>query len=461
MLSGRKVNRVPVVEEEDEDDYPSTDERSELVSPSTRSSRHSIPLPSRCTVVLLLVIAILLTICVYLASLVHGAVPATTINSDISSMLQRGVDIGQPVSVPYNVSARAVSQLRELVDSNGLVSSYNNTLMVGITNYGYRDFAYNWLCFVRRLQLTNFLLACVDEESCDELRLLGYGKHIVMLDELFPESISSECKGRHTHNFRSTCFNRHTTLKTRLVLTSLLAGYNTVLTDMDISLVHNPFLYMPLTHDWEIQLEPHELCTGWYYNAASATSIRIQAEVLHLLERYVNNKLDDQAMYNVWMAYRLFVHSEDDLARYIFPLNRQLFPIGQHYGDTRAVLWHNNWLTSADKKRNRSRLTNTYLYDETETVAATKAYIDRLSLNVTRFDASGNRTAIWRAVNGHAVATPPSSHLLVCKVCVPCANNTPAAPPLRSTFPGPLLTHNFTQYGSAWPSHLVYRVLPH
>ena len=378
---------------------------------------------------------------------------------DPSLLFEPNITLGEPLPRHHAVSAESIAYFRHVVDTRGLVQSSNSTLLVGLTNYGYRDFTYNWLCFTRRHNITNFLLACVDIESCDELRLLGYGRHLLLLDELTHDStLAAECGGSSgTHQFRSACFNRQTKSKALLVLTSLLAGYNTLLTDMDISLVHNPLLYMPLQHDWEVQLEPHELCTGWYYNAATPIAIRMQSEVLYAMAQHPD--LDDQVAYSVWTAYQLYVSGGDDVRRTVFPLNRRLFPIGQQFGAPDAVLWHNNWLLTADEKRQRMHEHNIYLYQQNNTADAAAAYIAQLPPESTRLDESGRRWPVWRPVNGSGVvASGPAEVLLVCAVCEPCVGLVPAVKPLRATFPGPLLTHNFTDYTAPWPEPLLDRI---
>ena len=381
---------------------------------------------------------------------------------DTTYMLSHGIDLRPPIPRQFEVDAHTVTRFRELIRAKGLVDGYNNTLILGITNYGYRDFAYNWLCFIRRVNLTNFLLACVDKESCEELTLLGYGKHVVLLDELIPSTgnYSGLCDSAATHKFRSPCFNRQTKLKTHLVLISLLAGYNTVLSDMDISLVHNPFLYMPLSFDWEIQLEPDDLCTGWYYNAATPLAIRMQAEVLYAMGQHP--QYDDQVLYNAWAAYQLFINSDDFVRRFIFPLNRELFPNGKSFATSNAVLWHNNWLTTAQEKRERMKQHMIYLYQEAETQSAVKAYVAQLPVGLTNGTERDNNKPVWRAMNGSSsrTAISPPNPLLVCAVCTACVNLTAAQPPLRSTFPGKLLISNFTNYTSPWPRFLLSRLFP-
>ena len=313
--------------------------------------------------------------------------------------------------------------------SGGLVDGYNATLIVGVVNFGYLDFALNWLCFLQRHHLNNFLLGCVDAQSCDALRQLGYGAHVISLDALVGDPGLAACGGAVTHSFRTPCFNKAAQMKSLLVLTSLLAGYHTLMSDMDISFVNNPLLYMPLTHQWEMQLEPREFCTGFYYNTASAFSIRMQTEVLNGVELYPHR--DDQVMYNKWVEWHHYM-TPLAMERSLFPLSEQLFPNGQHYASKQAVIHHNNWLTTADEKRQRARKEGLYLYNATATQRRQQEAQQRSNAS------SGSSSSGWR---------PLQSTLLSCDFCFACEKMVPPVPPLRMRFPGPLLVTNFSAYG--------------
>ena len=181
-----------------------------------------------------------------------------------------------------------------------------NVLIVGVVNFGYIDFALNWLCFARRHGLRNFLLVAIDDRSVLHLNMLGYSQHVMHVQELFPGESFGECGGSKTHSYRTACFNRQTELKSLFVLTALLAGHNVVLSDMDISFVHNPLLYMPLSHYWEMQLEPHEWCTGLYYVQANPFTIQMESAILMGVRR--NKDKDDQEIFNKWSAHQPLTH---------------------------------------------------------------------------------------------------------------------------------------------------------
>ena len=207
-------------------------------------------------------------------------------------------------SVPASslVSDASIAALRGMVAAGRLVDDKQadgNLLIVGVVNFGYIDFALNWLCFVRRHAIHNYLLVAVDDRSVMHLTMLGYGEHVVHVQQLFPEDVLfKECGGVNTHSYRTTCFNRQTELKSLMVLTALMAGYNVVLSDMDIAFIHNPLHYMPLSHYWEMQLEPHEWCTGLYFVQCNPFTVQMETAITLGVRR--NNDKDDQEVFNKW-----------------------------------------------------------------------------------------------------------------------------------------------------------------
>jgi len=208
------------------------------------------------------------------------------------------------------------------------------------------------------------------------------------------------------------------------VLTALFAGYDILLSDMDIQIIHNPLLYMPLNHSWEMQLEPDEWCSGWYYNQASPLTIRMQHEVLDVFDRL--DHLDDQQAYNRWIkAYRMM--RDRELRQHLFPLNRLLFPNGEgiHYASKSGVIQHNNWIMKAEDKRTRQRAHGLYPYNKQETDA-----------KVAQFMA--NQPDAEKLMNHDS--------LLVCNECETCKTMTPTLPALRAKFPGPLTVTDIGPY---------------
>ncbi len=345
-------------------------------------------------------------------------------------LLSHGVAHNYMLNRESPVSLEAVEALRSFVEKNELVKGYDGLLMLGVANMGYVDFVLNWICFTERLNIYNWLLACVDVETFTELTDLGYGRHLMLLDDLFHDPTLASCGGGNaTFGFRTPCFNKQTQMKSKMVLTSLLAGYDVLLSDMDIALISNPFLYMPLSHTWEMQLEPSDFCTGWYFTKSNVLSIRMQVEALHILQSRMDLgiKADDQLVYNTWFAYQQFLDPVN-IATYVFPLSRGLFPIGREggYGQPGAVLFHNNWLGEAWEKRARAREQNLTLWNEAET-----------TIKLTQARAAGTAGG--------------STSLLVCDPCVRCEGVVPNVKPLRDTFPGPLLTEDLKPYGEPMP----------
>jgi hypothetical protein len=349
---------------------------------------------------------------------------------DVDFLLDNGVetDALAPRRVK-RVNREAVNTLRKHVTEQKLVEGWDNLLFIGIINLGYIDFAYNWICFMQRHGLTNFLLGTVDDASHVELTRLGYGRHLISLKSLLHDPVLEACGGDQTHDFRTDCFNKQTQGKALLVLTALFAGYDILLTDMDIHIIHNPLLYMPLNHSWEMQLEPNEWCSGWYYNKASPLTIRMQHEVLDVFDRL--DHLDDQQAYNHWIrAYRLL--KDPELRRHLWSLNRQLFPNGEgiHYASKQGVIQHNNWIMKAVDKRIRQKQHGLHPYNKDATDAKVKEFM---------------------TTNPDEQKLLHHDSLLVCDECTVCKDYHPALKPLREKYPGPITVADIAPYeGTGW-----------
>ena len=389
-----------------------------------------------------------------------------SMGNDMDFLLDHGVDTN--TLAPYHrvkrIDRSTVELLSSHVERHRLVEGWDNLLFIGIVNYGFIDMAYNWICFMQRQGLTNYLLGAVDAEVVHELTELGYGQHVISLHALFNDTALEACGGdNRTHNFRSECFNRQTKAKTKLVITALFAHYNVILSDMDISIIHNPLLYMPLNHTWEMQLEPLEWCTGWsvqhphpprqhptltpshdpftasvspillcecrYYNRASVLALRMQHEVLDILDRNAEGDWDDQVAYNKWIkGYRQL--AEPEVKSNLFAFNRIMFPIGNDYGSPGGVIQHNNWLVTAAQKRERQRDKGFYLYNQT---------------------ATAERMAAFLATSPDAATLSNHSSLLVCERCVVCEGMNPEMRPLRASYPGPIIVDDVSSYGAKHP----------
>jgi len=188
------------------------------------------------------------------------------------------------------VEESALEILRDHLQSTDIVQG--NVLIVAIANGGFMPMVLNWLCYLERHKITNFLIGTADDESEIQLRSLGYGHNVMSMPRMFNDSDYADCRDNKAHGYRSRCFNRYAEFKLKLVIATLLLGHDMILCDLDVIFIHNPLLYMPLIHDWEFQLEPHHFCAGFYFNRACTFTVEMQMQVFQgILNR---RELDDQ-----------------------------------------------------------------------------------------------------------------------------------------------------------------------
>jgi hypothetical protein len=185
---------------------------------------------------------------------------------------------------------------------------------------------------------------------------------------------------------------------------------------------------MPLNFTWEMQLEPSDWNTGFYYQQANAIAIRAHHETMELYDRLV--RMPDQEAYNRWiLAYRLLRAPE--LRQHLFPLSRTLFPNGEgaHYGSAQGVIQHCNWVESAEKKRSRMREKGLWIYNKQETDS--------------RLQQAQSKTT--------------TDSLLQCTECEACKRMQPSAPPLRKQWPGELTVTDLGPYRGDDPHRPIRR----
>ncbi|PQQ02732.1 beta-arabinofuranosyltransferase RAY1 [Prunus yedoensis var. nudiflora] len=90
----------------------------------------------------------------------------------------------------------------------------NNTILLTAAGYSYKDMLMSWVCRLRQLQVTNFIICALDQEIYEFAVLQGLP---VFRDPLAPSEISfSDC------HFGTKCFQKVTKVKSRLVLKILM-----------------------------------------------------------------------------------------------------------------------------------------------------------------------------------------------------------------------------------------------
>ncbi|XP_074309897.1 beta-arabinofuranosyltransferase RAY1 [Silene latifolia] len=113
-----------------------------------------------------------------------------------------------------------------------MVADKNNTIVLAIAGYSYKDMLMSWVCRLRHLMVQNFLVFALDDETYQYAILQGLP---VVKDSLAPRNISfNDC------HFGTKCFQNVTKSKSRLVTRILEMGYNVLLSDVDVYWFKNP-----------------------------------------------------------------------------------------------------------------------------------------------------------------------------------------------------------------------------
>ncbi|KAL1216465.1 Beta-arabinofuranosyltransferase RAY1 [Cardamine amara subsp. amara] len=287
-------------------------------------------------------------------------------------LVQKDKAVPPPLKFPFDVESLLP-----------LVADKNRTIVLSIAGYSYKDMLMSWACRLRRLEVPNFLVCALDDETYRFLILQGLP---VFIDPYAPKNISfNDC------HFGSKCFQRVTKVKSRTVLKILKLGYNVLLSDVDVYWFRNP---LPLLHSFgpsvlaaqsdEYNLtvpinRPRRLNSGFYFAQSNGPTI---AAIEKVVKHAATSGLSEQPSFYDTLcgeggAYRLgddkCVEPETNLT--VQFLDRELFPNGA-YGDLwlkndvraecekkHCFVLHNNWISGRLKKLERQMMKGLWQYD--------------------------------------------------------------------------------------------------
>lgn len=115
----------------------------------------------------------------------------------------------------------------------------NGTIILTAVNYGYREMLMNWVCNMRQLQITNYLVASLDEhvyKFAHAKELPTYYESTLFNKGDIDVSLLAEA------TYGSDSFKLLTKMKSRVVLRFLQYGLNVIWTDCDIVYFKNPLI---------------------------------------------------------------------------------------------------------------------------------------------------------------------------------------------------------------------------
>ncbi|KAM7250153.1 hypothetical protein ACFE04_022036 [Oxalis oulophora] len=283
-------------------------------------------------------------------------------------------ELDPSVQLPFSFSMESLLSI---------MADDNKTIVLSVAGYSYKDMLMNWVCRLRQLLITNFIVCALDRETYEFAILQGIP---VFADPLAPSNISfDDC------HFGTNCFQRVTKVKSRIVLKILKLGYNVLLSDVDVYWFKNP---LPLLSSFgpsvlaaqsdeynesgPINL-PRRLNSGFYFARSDGPTISAMEKVVKHAE---NSGLSEQPSFydtlcgengSYRVNYNTCIEPHTNLT--IHFLNRDLFPNGAYLGlwekkNTKAVclkkgclVLHNNWINGRLKKLERQVSSGLWEYD--------------------------------------------------------------------------------------------------
>ncbi|XP_058195157.1 beta-arabinofuranosyltransferase RAY1 [Rhododendron vialii] len=263
------------------------------------------------------------------------------------------------------------------------LSDKNRTVVLAIAGYNYKDMLMSWVCRLKSLLISNFLVCALDPEIYEFAILQGLP---VFKDSLAPTNISfNDC------HFGTQCFQRVTKVKSRLVLQILKLGYNVLLSDVDVYWFKNPlpFLYsfgpsvLVAQSDEYNQTGPinvpRRLNSGFYFARNDGSTVAALEKVVK--HAATSNLSEQPSFYDTLCGEggsnrvgddRCF---EPETNLTVHFLDRDLFPNGAYQGlwegtNPKAIckkkgcfILHNNWISGRRKKLERQVLSGLWEYD--------------------------------------------------------------------------------------------------
>lgn len=259
----------------------------------------------------------------------------------------------------------------------------NNTIILSALNYGYRGILMNWVCNMRHLGITNYVIAALDAD----LYKFAYTRSLpTYLENTIFEGLNASIVSDATYG--SDSFKQLTKMKSRVVVRLLKEGYNVMWTDSDIVYFKNPIQDMwGYNVDLVIQTnapddEPmngrRRLNSGFYLARSNAVTIQAFEEIIVFASK---SRMSEQpCFYDVLCGKEGQTAIGNDVCKYngmvLKLLDRHKYPNGITDGiwDTadgkipekwpHLFVLHNNWVKGAEGKRIRFERHGFILYDK-------------------------------------------------------------------------------------------------
>ena len=195
--------------------------------------------------------------------------------------------------------------------------SFNNSVLVMMTNAGEVDLLDNYLCSLRLVGLNKYIVFATDERAMKHLEYRGYnavdGTNIIndnaKKKEGGEEEEEEEEKKKKTENklsskdaeFGRKAWKRLTQAKLKIVEFVLKSGYDTFLTDVDIVAFHNFMPELIKTSEKNLWLrDGQEVNTGFYFMRKKSSNLNLLEAAFQRIKE-THGSHDDQKVINAIM----------------------------------------------------------------------------------------------------------------------------------------------------------------
>jgi len=199
--------------------------------------------------------------------------------------------------------------------------SFNNSVLVMMTNAGEVDLLDNYLCSLRLSGLNKYIVFATDERAMNHLEYRGYnavdGTNIINNNnnnakkkegdskeenEEEEEKIKTEMKlSSEDAEFGRKAWKRLTQAKLKIVEFVLKSGYDAFLTDVDIAAFHNFMPELIKTSEKNLWLrDGQEVNTGFYFMRKKSSNLNLLEAAFQRIKE-THGSHDDQKIINAIM----------------------------------------------------------------------------------------------------------------------------------------------------------------
>ncbi|MFH1868404.1 MAG: putative nucleotide-diphospho-sugar transferase [Candidatus Omnitrophota bacterium] len=184
-------------------------------------------------------------------------------------------------------------------DSVDKVMHGKSYIIASVCNYGYLRIVKNWAWYLKKLNIPNYLVFCLDNRLYDKLLELGINAYHVKTCQHFPTN---------SQVHRTCGFSIIVHGKITVVYELLKAGFDILLSDADTIWLKDPMKYIAVegydiqmqsdarSYDKEFPLQAAYFNTGFYYVKSNAKTKQLFEKVL--LDMASSQLKDDQISFN-------------------------------------------------------------------------------------------------------------------------------------------------------------------